>query len=182
MRLEFTRSLELFFPKKWKETVTHPFPLFFLCCSFTFDNQRIFVTLQFAHPMTPKSLNLAKELGEYWKVLDDKYVFNDKQFYLISFSKKTTSTKFLNQMHEIPLPWEFKFTSLNCQFELWRTTGQPEQDFLEWNEGLTNGSVLGFESTRTGSDFPNWNWNWIWNLFLKNWTHTQIFNYIHVWN
>ncbi len=38
--------------------------------------------------MTQKSLNLAKELGEYWKVLNDKYVFNDRQFYLLQFSKK----------------------------------------------------------------------------------------------
>jgi hypothetical protein len=39
--------------------------------------------------MTQKSLNLAKEPGEYWKVFDDKYVFNDRQFfYLLQFSKK----------------------------------------------------------------------------------------------
>jgi hypothetical protein len=30
--------------------------------------------------MTPKSLNLATEPGEYWKVVDDKYVFNERQF------------------------------------------------------------------------------------------------------
>jgi hypothetical protein len=42
------------------------------------DAQRTFVTLQFVHPMTLKSLNLAKEWGKYWKVFDDKYVFSDE--------------------------------------------------------------------------------------------------------
>ncbi len=31
--------------------------------------QRTIVALQFAHPMTQKSLNLVKELEEYWKCL-----------------------------------------------------------------------------------------------------------------
>jgi hypothetical protein len=31
--------------------------------------------------MTQKSLNLAKGLGKYWKMFDDKYMFGDGQFY-----------------------------------------------------------------------------------------------------
>jgi hypothetical protein len=53
-----------------KQIITHPLLfLCFLCCSFTCDDQRTFVALQFAHPMTQKSLNLVKELEEYWKCL-----------------------------------------------------------------------------------------------------------------
>ncbi len=35
--------------------------LCFLLCSFTFNTQSIFVTVQFAGPMTQKLLNLVKE-------------------------------------------------------------------------------------------------------------------------
>ncbi len=54
--------------------------ILFLCllrCSFTSDTQRIFVVLQFVHLMIQKWLNLVKEWGKYWKVLDGRYVFND---------------------------------------------------------------------------------------------------------
>jgi hypothetical protein len=43
-----------------KQIITHP--LLFLCCSFTCDDQRTFVAMQFAHSMTQKSLNVVKEL------------------------------------------------------------------------------------------------------------------------
>jgi hypothetical protein len=33
---------------------------------------------QFAHPMTQKSLNLGKELGEHWKVLELGLIFQTK--------------------------------------------------------------------------------------------------------
>jgi hypothetical protein len=50
-------------------------------CSFTFDAQRTFVALLFAHPMTQKSLNLANESGKFWKVFNDEFMFSDVQFY-----------------------------------------------------------------------------------------------------
>jgi hypothetical protein len=31
--------------------------------------------------MTEKSLNLAKELEQYWKVFDDTHMFSDERFY-----------------------------------------------------------------------------------------------------
>jgi hypothetical protein len=43
--------------------------------------QRTFVALQFAHSMTQNLVNLAKELGKYWKVFYDRYMFSDGQFY-----------------------------------------------------------------------------------------------------
>jgi hypothetical protein len=49
-----------------------------LGCSFTFDIQKTFVALQFATPMTQKSFNLVKELGKYWKMFNDKQVFDDE--------------------------------------------------------------------------------------------------------
>jgi hypothetical protein len=42
------------FSKKFKQLSLILF-LCFLCCSFTSETQRKFVTLQFAHPMTQKS-------------------------------------------------------------------------------------------------------------------------------
>jgi len=45
--------------KKLKQTITHP--LFVFCsCSFPSNAQRTFL-----NPMTPKLLNLVKELGKY---------------------------------------------------------------------------------------------------------------------
>ncbi len=55
--------------------------MFSVLLLYSSDAQRTFVTLQFAHVMTLKSLNLAKESGEYWKVFDDKYVFSDGRYY-----------------------------------------------------------------------------------------------------
>jgi hypothetical protein len=79
MRLELERGLKLFFQKNLSKLSLILFQCF-LCCSFTFDIKFFFGTLQFVHPMT--QLNLAKELGKYWKVFDGKYVFNDGPFYL----------------------------------------------------------------------------------------------------
>jgi len=59
MKLKLERALELFFHKHLKQTIIHS--LCFLDCSFTFDIQKTFVVLQFASPMTQKSLNLVKE-------------------------------------------------------------------------------------------------------------------------
>ncbi len=58
-------------------------PLFLclLSCSFTPDAQRTSVALQFAHSMTQNLVNLAKELGKYWKVFYDRYMFSDGRFY-----------------------------------------------------------------------------------------------------
>jgi hypothetical protein len=50
----------------------------------TSEAQRTFVALQFKHPVTQKSLNLAKKLGKYWKMFNDKYMFDDGLFYLSS--------------------------------------------------------------------------------------------------
>ncbi len=53
MELELERGLELCFQKNWcKRTLF----LCLLCCFVTCDAQRTFVILQFAHPMTQKSL------------------------------------------------------------------------------------------------------------------------------
>jgi hypothetical protein len=51
--------------------------LCFLLCSFTFNTQSIFVTVQFAGPMTQKLLNLVKEWGKYWTIFNDKYISSD---------------------------------------------------------------------------------------------------------
>jgi hypothetical protein len=75
--LELERDLELFFQKS-RSKLSFVLPLCFLSYSFTSDSQRTFVTLQFAHPMTQKSLNLIKEREIYFKTFDDKYMFGDR--------------------------------------------------------------------------------------------------------
>jgi hypothetical protein len=60
MKLEPSRDLEVFFSKKLKQTITHPFLVFSALFS-TFDTQKTFVAFQFVHPMTRKSFNLVKE-------------------------------------------------------------------------------------------------------------------------
>jgi ABC-type Na+ efflux pump permease subunit len=74
MVLELEKGLKLLFQKNWSKLLFIPF-LCFLRSSFAFVAPRTFVALQFAHPMTQKSLYLAKELGKYWKV------FSDERFY-----------------------------------------------------------------------------------------------------
>jgi hypothetical protein len=63
-----------------KQTIAHPLHVFVVRCSFTSDVQRSFVAFQFARPMTQKWLNLAKELGKYWKMFSDRYMLGDEQF------------------------------------------------------------------------------------------------------
>jgi hypothetical protein len=75
-----------------KQTIVHPLHVFVLHCSFTSDAQRTFVALQFARPMTQKWLNLAKELGKYWKMFNDRYMLGDERFYPISGDKWVTNT------------------------------------------------------------------------------------------
>jgi hypothetical protein len=58
-----------------KQTITHPLPVCLVHCSLTSDTERTFVALQFAHPMTQKSINLVKEREKYLKM------FGDGQFY-----------------------------------------------------------------------------------------------------
>jgi hypothetical protein len=58
-----------------------PLPLFLKSCSFISNAQRTFLALQFAHPMTQKSLNMTNEMGKYWKVFDDTYMLGDGRFY-----------------------------------------------------------------------------------------------------
>jgi hypothetical protein len=73
-------------------------------CSFTFDAQRTFVALQLACPMKQKWLNLAKELGKYWKMFNDRYMLGDEQFYPISGDKWVTNTlKNIKSLQEAPL-------------------------------------------------------------------------------
>jgi hypothetical protein len=46
--------------------ITHPLPVFFtLLLQFTYDAERTFVALHFAHPRQKKSLNLVMELEKY---------------------------------------------------------------------------------------------------------------------
>jgi len=81
MRLKLKWGIELFFQKIWSKLSL----ILFLCllrCSFTSETQRKFVTLQFAHPMTQKSLNLIKQWVKYWKMFRDNYMFDDGRFYL----------------------------------------------------------------------------------------------------
>jgi hypothetical protein len=66
--------------------------VFVVGCSFAFDTQRTFVALQFAHPMTQNWLNLAKKLGKYWKMFNDRYMLGDERFYPISGDKWVTNT------------------------------------------------------------------------------------------
>ncbi len=49
------RVQSFLFPKKLKQTITHPLPCVF---SFASGAQRTFVTLQFAHPMTQKNCSI----------------------------------------------------------------------------------------------------------------------------
>jgi hypothetical protein len=75
MRLELEKGVELFFSKKINYHLSSSCifwnaPLLLMLkehfeCSFTSDAKRKFVTLQFAHPMTEKSLNLAEEVRKY---------------------------------------------------------------------------------------------------------------------
>jgi hypothetical protein len=60
MNLELESSLELFF-QTFESKLSLILFLCFLHCSFTSDTERTFETLQFAHPMTQKSLDLIKE-------------------------------------------------------------------------------------------------------------------------
>jgi hypothetical protein len=53
--------------------------------------------------MTQKLQNLAKELGQYWKVFDDRYVFSDGLFYSIhpqQVSSLCTSLTHYKLQHE----------------------------------------------------------------------------------
>jgi len=77
--LELERSLKLFFNKN-RSKKSHILFLHLLSSSFTPDAQRTFVALQFAHSMTQNLVNLAKELGKYWKVFYDRYMFRDGRF------------------------------------------------------------------------------------------------------
>jgi hypothetical protein len=75
MRLELEKGVKLFFSKKRNYHLSSscifcnaPVLLMLkehLECSFISDTQRTFVTLQFARPMTKKSLNLVKEVRKY---------------------------------------------------------------------------------------------------------------------
>ncbi len=67
--------------KDLKHTITCPL-LCFLHCSFAFDIQRTFVALQFAHPMTQKSLNSVEVWLKYWKVFENRYMFGGRGSYL----------------------------------------------------------------------------------------------------
>jgi hypothetical protein len=62
MELELERDMELFF-SNFFEANYHSFSscAFHVAPSFSSDVQRTFVTLQFANPMTQKSLNLVQE-------------------------------------------------------------------------------------------------------------------------
>jgi hypothetical protein len=80
MRLGLEMGLQLFFQKNWSK-LSFILITCFLCCSFTSDAQQTFVRYQFAHPMTQKLLNSTKELGKYWEMFDDRYMFGDGRFY-----------------------------------------------------------------------------------------------------
>jgi hypothetical protein len=81
MGVKLKKGLDLFFQMFWSKPSLILFLYFFLCCSFMSDAQRTFLTLQFAHSMTQKSLNLIKERGKYWKMFDDMYMFDDEHSY-----------------------------------------------------------------------------------------------------
>jgi len=75
MSLELEKGVELFFSKKTNYHLSSSCifcnaPLLLMLkehleCSFTFDARRTFVTLQFVHPITEKSLNLVEEVRNY---------------------------------------------------------------------------------------------------------------------
>jgi hypothetical protein len=87
--------------------MAHPLHVFVVRCSFTSDDvQRWFVAFQFAHPMTQKWLNLAKELGKYWKMFSDRYMLGDERFYPISGDTWVTNTlKNINSSQPRGSPW-----------------------------------------------------------------------------
>jgi hypothetical protein len=64
MRIELKRDQELIF-KKFEVNYHSINFLPFMSCSFTYKDQRTFVTFHFACPMTQKSLNFVKERGTY---------------------------------------------------------------------------------------------------------------------
>jgi hypothetical protein len=72
MGLELKRVLEPFFPKNKNKIIIHPFPVCFLCCCFTLDAQRTFVTLHSACLMTQKITQFGQETRKHWKLSDDK--------------------------------------------------------------------------------------------------------------
>jgi hypothetical protein len=75
MRLKLEKGVKIFFSRKTNYHLSSSCifcnaPLLLMLkehleCSLTSKAQRTFVTLQFAHPMTEKSLNLAKEVRKY---------------------------------------------------------------------------------------------------------------------
>jgi NRPS condensation-like uncharacterized protein len=64
MRLQLERFRELFFSRFLKQTITHCFPVVSVFCSNTSDAQKTFITLQFAHSVTQKLLNLVKGMSK----------------------------------------------------------------------------------------------------------------------
>jgi hypothetical protein len=97
--------LELFFQKEINELYHSSFFLVcFMCCSFTCDTERTFVSLQFACPLTQNSFNLVKEWGKYWKVFDDRYLFGDDDCTLHSQTGHERAHYHLTEQ-TLNLPW-----------------------------------------------------------------------------
>jgi hypothetical protein len=75
MGLELKRGFEVFFSKKLKQIIIHPLPMFSTLFLYIWHWKNI-CSLLITHLMTQKSLNLTKNIGKYWKMFDDKYMFN----------------------------------------------------------------------------------------------------------
>jgi hypothetical protein len=59
--------------------------------------------------MTQNSLNLIKELGKYWKMVDDRYVFGDGWFYPITRKKIKKKTARLCKTMKFPAQFSNPF-------------------------------------------------------------------------
>jgi hypothetical protein len=76
------RRVKSYFFKKF-ETNYHSSSSYVFYMLFYFWCTKKFAALQFVHPITQNSLNLVKELKIYWKMFNDKYMFDDGQLYPI---------------------------------------------------------------------------------------------------
>jgi len=122
-----------------------------------------FVTLQFAHPMTQKLLNLVKE---YYKTFNNRYVFGDERFYTSWFVFLLNENGTLDldcfgfQVHpnnsKFKLFHIFLFKWISFQWSVWVTLAivvasmkKPEPTNAQWRmNGKWSGNsfLLGFSS------------------------------------
>jgi hypothetical protein len=87
MGLEQERALQQIFHFFLKQTIIHPLPILSMILLYLWCWRNI-CGLPVSCAMTQNSLNLVNKWENYWKVFDDRYMFDDGQFYLTLNQKK----------------------------------------------------------------------------------------------